>query len=79
MLSVLTGKGGPRVKQQERAGLASIPDVAEYLAVPVKTIYKWRSVGSGPPGIRVGRFVRFRWSDVDRWLERHQDSRKGPA
>ena len=29
-------------------------DVAEYLAVPIKTLYKWRLERHGPPCARVG-------------------------
>ena len=43
-------------------------ELAEYLAVPVRTIYAWRTTGSGPRGIRVGRHVRYRRSEVERWL-----------
>jgi excisionase family DNA binding protein len=49
--------------------LISAQDLAEYLAVPVATIYAWRYRRQGPPGLRVGRHVRFRWSDVERWIE----------
>lgn len=44
-------------------------DVAEYLDVPVKTIYTWRYHGDGPRGFRVGRHLRFRWNDVEAWVE----------
>lgn len=42
--------------------------LAEYLNVPVKTVYEWRSRGGGPPGIRIGRHLRYRMSDVQTWL-----------
>jgi excisionase family DNA binding protein len=43
-------------------------DLADYLGVPVATIYAWRYRRQGPPGFRVGRHLRFRWSDVERWI-----------
>lgn len=49
--------------------LMSVQDVAEYLDVPVKTIYTWRYHGDGPRGFRVGRHLRFRWNDVEAWVE----------
>jgi excisionase family DNA binding protein len=49
--------------------LFSPSDVAEYLGVPVKTLYRWRYLGVGPPALRVGRHVRYRRSDVERWVE----------
>ena len=44
-------------------------DLADYLKMPVPTIYAWRSRGKGPRGIRVGRHLRFRRIDVDAWVE----------
>lgn len=55
--------------------LMTLPEVATYLGVPEKTIYKWRSCDSGPRGIRVGRYVRWRSRDVEAWLERQSDPR----
>jgi excisionase family DNA binding protein len=50
--------------------LATTEEVSEYLNVPVNTLYDWRRRGLGPKGSRVGRFIRYRWSDVDSWLDR---------
>jgi len=49
--------------------LLTIEDLAEYLGVPVATLYAWRYRRQGPPGFRVGRYVRFRRSDVEAWIE----------
>ncbi len=38
------------------------------LEVPVKTIYACRYHKTGPQGFRVGKHLRFRWRDVERWL-----------
>ena len=48
--------------------LLSVQDLADSLDVPVATIYTWRHHGHGPPGFRVGRHLRFRTSDVARWI-----------
>jgi excisionase family DNA binding protein len=48
--------------------LLSVQDLADYLGVPVATIYTWRHRGHGPPGFRVGRHLRFRTSDVTKWI-----------
>lgn len=53
--------------------LLSIQELALRLNVPVSTVYGWRHKGSGRRGFRVGRHVRFRWSDVEKWLEEHAD------
>jgi excisionase family DNA binding protein len=48
--------------------LLSTDDLADYLDVPVTTLYAWRYHRKGPPGFRIGRFVRYRLSDVEEWL-----------
>ena len=50
--------------------LLTVPELAEYLAVPTSTIYQWRYLRKGPPGFRIGRHVRYRRSDVDEWIDR---------
>jgi helix-turn-helix protein len=44
-------------------------DLAARYEVPIKTVRKWRYEGTGPPGFRVGRHVRYREVDVRRWEE----------
>lgn len=53
--------------------LLSPAELATYLAIPVQTIYQWRHRGEGPPGYRVGRHVRYRWSDIQAWLDGRTD------
>jgi excisionase family DNA binding protein len=48
--------------------MATPPEVAAYLQVPVKTLYRWRYQGEGPRAYRVGRHLRYRWGEVDAWL-----------
>ena len=57
--------------------LLSIEDLAEYLGVPVATIYDWRVDGKGPCGVRVGRHVKFTQSDVLAWIEAQREVRPG--
>ncbi|MHA7248027.1 helix-turn-helix transcriptional regulator [Arthrobacter tecti] len=49
--------------------LLTFDEVADYLSVSKSTLYSWRSREKGPKGISVGRFVRYRRSDVDAWLQ----------
>jgi excisionase family DNA binding protein len=49
--------------------LLSPDEVAAYLDVPVSTIHYWRSRGEGPLGFKVGKRLRFRATDVAKWLE----------
>jgi excisionase family DNA binding protein len=53
--------------------LMSVEDLMEYLDLPRDTIYKQRSEGTGPPGYRLGKHLRWKRSEVDAWLEKHKD------
>jgi excisionase family DNA binding protein len=44
-------------------------ELASYLGVPLATLYSWRYKGDGPRSIKVGRHLRYRAADVERWLE----------
>jgi excisionase family DNA binding protein len=48
--------------------LLTVQDLADYLGVPVTTLYQWRHRKEGPPGFRVGRHLRYRWDDVEEWI-----------
>lgn len=52
-----------------RSPLATPDEVSAYLGVPVQTLYVWRTRGQGPRASKVGRHLRYRWLDVDAWLE----------
>ena len=52
--------------------LIGIEELAEYLGVPIKTLYKWRQEGTGPCSVRVGRHVRYFVSDVRDWLSQQR-------
>lgn len=45
-------------------------DVAQYLGVPVSTLDRWARLGTGPAYRRVGRHTRYRWADVEAWLDK---------
>ena len=61
----------------EQRELMSPQDLADYAQVPVATIYAWRYKGEGPPGIKVGRHLRFRRRDVESWLDQQRGPEKG--
>jgi excisionase family DNA binding protein len=48
-------------------------ELAAFLAVPVATVYRWNSEGTGPRRVRVGKHVRFRRADVDACIEQQLD------
>ena len=56
---------------ERQSGLWNISDVASYLQIPISSVYKMtaRRATVRIPYIRIGGKLRFRRSDVDRWLE----------
>lgn len=56
---------------QER--LLTLQETADYLGVPLATLYAWRSRGQAPRGFKVGRHVRVKASDVESWLAERVD------
>ena len=65
---------GVRPQTVRGEALATLREVAAFLKVPQKTLYRWRYTGIGPPGYRVGKHLRFRWPDVEEWLSERGDS-----
>ena len=56
--------------QQETAERPLSPSqLADYLNVPLTTLYSWRYSDDGPPGFRVGKHIRYRWTDVQEWVQ----------
>lgn len=49
--------------------LWTVDDVAEYLGIPVKTLYDWRNRNYGPQAKRVGRYLRYQAEDVKSWFD----------
>ncbi|MEV6226948.1 helix-turn-helix domain-containing protein [Saccharopolyspora shandongensis] len=49
--------------------LWGIEDVSNYLGIPVGTLYQWRSRGYGPAGRKIGKYVRYKPDDVERWFD----------
>ncbi len=62
---------GPQDHTGDR--LMTTEELANYMSVPLQTIYAWRAHRKAPPAIRVGKFLRFRRSDVDAWLTARSD------
>jgi excisionase family DNA binding protein len=56
--------------------LLTIAEVAEVLEIPVKTLRDWRHKGYGPKGIKLGHQLRWRPSEVERWVQEQED--RGP-
>lgn len=47
-------------------------ELAEYLGIPKQTIYQWRTKGYGPPGCRIGKYIKYLPADVERWIEQQR-------
>lgn len=56
-------------QQQDDEPLQDDSWLARYLKCERKTAQAWRTRGGGPPFIKINSLVRYRKSDVDRWLE----------
>lgn len=52
--------------------LANRAEVAEYLGVSPRTLDDWAYRQSGPTFIKVAGSARYRWSDVEQWLDAQQ-------
>lgn len=54
--------------------LWTVEGLAEYLGVPVQTIYRWNARGDGPRYVKIGKHARYRPEDVVDWLDAHAAS-----
>lgn len=67
---------GPAASEWRPDPLLTIDDLAAWLGKPKNTLYAWHSRGKGPRAIRVGNTLRYRRSEVERWLEDHTDAER---
>ena len=49
--------------------LLNIDELADYLGVPVSTIYDWRTNGKGPRAYRFGKRIMFGITDIRAWMD----------
>lgn len=61
--------GNATATSGSRRPLAGSAEVAEYLDVPLGTLDQWASRGGGPRFSKVGKHRRYRWTDVEKWLD----------
>jgi len=58
------------LKHQSTDPLFTPPEAAAYIGITENTLSVWRCVGRySIPYIKVGRLVRYRLSDLEKWLE----------
>ena len=61
----------------EEAEYMTAQEVADHYRLPLQTIYGWRYKGIGPKAVKLGRHLRYRRNDVDRWAdEQANDARR---
>lgn len=61
-----------KLSNEEPRPLASIEDVSAYLGIPIASLYQWRYLNKGPRAAKVGRHLRYRWADVNEWLDKQE-------
>ena len=49
--------------------LYSIKDISNLTGIPVSSLYKKMSDGDIPPGVKIGKHRRWRYQDLNEWLE----------
>ena len=54
--------------------LLTANELADFLDVPIRTLYAWRYRGEGPVGFRAGKHLRCRRCDIQRWIEQQIDT-----
>jgi excisionase family DNA binding protein len=62
---------------ESRKPLATTEEVAEFLQKPPRTLDQWAYLGKGPRFAKVGRQRRYRWSDVEKWLDEQSEAAGG--
>jgi excisionase family DNA binding protein len=78
MSQVSSAKAPVPQARQKMERLLSVDEVAEFLGIPVATLYQWRHKGAGPEAYRVGRHLRYEPAAVRAWLAEHLTDRHGP-
>lgn len=51
-------------------------EATAYLGSSVLALSQYRALGIGPEYFKVGKMVRYRRSDIDKWLEQKKSSKK---
>ncbi|MFG2379475.1 helix-turn-helix domain-containing protein [Streptomyces avermitilis] len=54
-------------------------DIAEMFEVPKETVYQWRRKRVGPPGFRIGKYVRYDPDDVRTYVTQRKSADQAAA
>jgi excisionase family DNA binding protein len=55
--------------------LIGVKELSDYIGIPERTLREWNYKGIGPKSYRVGRWLKYRKSEVDEWLETQSRNR----
>ncbi len=59
--------------------LRTIDEAAAWLRVPIETLRYWRKQGIGPRAAKVGKHLRYRDEELQRWVREREADRARPA
>jgi len=66
------------LRPDEPERLRSLDDLCQWLNMPKKTIYRWTSDRmTAIPFYRIGKHLRFKFSEVNLWLQKYHASEYG--
>lgn len=54
-------------------------ELAEFLGVPIATLYQWKLRGVGPVARKIGRHLRYLPHEVDAWVDEQASTPKDAA
>ncbi|MET7731537.1 helix-turn-helix domain-containing protein [Streptomyces sp. NPDC005402] len=54
-------------------------DIAVIFKVPKETVYQWRKKRIGPPGFRIGRYIRYDPADVRTYVSQRKHADRDAA
>lgn len=61
----------PPPRSVELPALLTQDQAAAYLGMTGPALAQRRTRGDGPPYVKVGKFIRYRATDIDAWLSAH--------
>ena len=57
-------------KKENLVSLYDTKQAAKYLNIKPQTLNRWRHEGYGPPFIKLGSLVRYRYQDLTTWIDK---------
>lgn len=54
-------------------------ELADWLGVPLSTIYHWRQYSYGPTAVKIGKHLRYDPDEVRQWIDDQQEGASDDA